>query len=187
MESELLKKMVLLISNISIVARRKRVKMLHWRYIEDWNHHQQLLTTQIRIGLLLNKRPMNCKLFNIPVQQSNSIWSLSICRRLNVTPAIFRAATDSSDWYLLIIQSIKCIFPFCFDYFKLHIPALGFSLLINTLPRLHEHNEYVNADIYLNGIRIYEKIIETIGNIEEWIEWWAVGVNSFIKHYVIDI
>lgn len=51
-------------------------------------------------------------------------------------------------------------------FFKLHIPALGFSPLMYTSPRLHEHNEYVNADNYLNGIPIYEKIIETIANIE---------------------
>lgn len=40
---------------------------------------------------------------------------------------------------------------------------------MNTSPMLHEHNEFINADIYLKGIDIFEKIIETIAN-ESWIE-----------------
>lgn len=31
---------------------------------------------------------------------------------------------------------------------------------------LHEHNEYINADTYLKGIEIYERIIETMGNFD---------------------
>lgn len=47
---------------------------------------------------------------------------------------------------------------------KIHIPALGFSPLLNTPPLLHEHNEFINIDTYLNGIKIYAKIIETMAN-----------------------
>lgn len=45
------------------------------------------------------------------------------------------------------------------------IPALGFSPLMNTAPMPHESDEYINADTYLKGIEIYEKIIEKIGNL----------------------
>lgn len=48
--------------------------------------------------------------------------------------------------------------------FQLNIPALGFSPLLNTIPKLHDHNEYINADTYLKGIEMYKKIIPSIAN-----------------------
>lgn len=48
----------------------------------------------------------------------------------------------------------------------MNIPAIGFSPMPNTPPMLHENDEFVNADIYLKGIEIYEKVIETLGNLE---------------------
>lgn len=47
---------------------------------------------------------------------------------------------------------------------QLNIPAFGFSPLINTEPRLHGHDEYLNAGTYLNGIEIYKNIILRLGN-----------------------
>lgn len=46
----------------------------------------------------------------------------------------------------------------------LNISAIGFSPLTNTVPKIHDHNEYLNADVYLRGIKIYEKIITNIAN-----------------------
>jgi aminoacylase len=40
-----------------------------------------------------------------------------------------------------------------------NIPVIGFSPMIHTPVLLHDHNEYLNANIYLKGIEIYEKII----------------------------
>lgn len=45
------------------------------------------------------------------------------------------------------------------------IPAIGFSPLTNTVPRLHDHNEYLNADVYLAGIEVYKLIIPSLGNV----------------------
>lgn len=47
----------------------------------------------------------------------------------------------------------------------LNISAIGFSPLSKTIPKLHDHNEYLNADVYLKGIKIYEKIIVSLGNV----------------------
>lgn len=51
--------------------------------------------------------------------------------------------------------------------FQLNIPAIGFMPIRKTRVKAHDHDEYVNADIYLNGINIYEEIIENLGNVME--------------------
>lgn len=35
-----------------------------------------------------------------------------------------------------------------------------------TVSKAHDHNEYLNADVYLAGIKAYEKIIVGLGNVE---------------------
>lgn len=47
----------------------------------------------------------------------------------------------------------------------LGIPAIGFSPMNNTPVLLHDHNEFLKADTYLNGIEIYKKIIPKLANI----------------------
>ncbi|CAN6447164.1 unnamed protein product [Victoria cruziana] len=42
------------------------------------------------------------------------------------------------------------------------IPALGFSPMMNTPILLHEHNEFLNEAVYLNGIKVYESIIRML-------------------------
>lgn len=46
----------------------------------------------------------------------------------------------------------------------LGIPAIGFSPINNTPVLLHDHNEYLSADVYLKGIKIYEEILKKISN-----------------------
>ncbi|KAJ2951230.1 hypothetical protein O0L34_g5628 [Tuta absoluta] len=48
---------------------------------------------------------------------------------------------------------------------ELGIPALGFSPMNNTIPQLHEHNESLNVDTYLNGITLYKNIIPALVNV----------------------
>lgn len=49
--------------------------------------------------------------------------------------------------------------------FQANIPALGFSPMNHTPILLHDHDEYHQADIYLNGIEIYKKIIPALANV----------------------
>ena len=36
--------------------------------------------------------------------------------------------------------------------------------MINTPLLLHDHNEYLQADVYLNGLELYKKIIAALAN-----------------------
>jgi aminoacylase len=47
------------------------------------------------------------------------------------------------------------------------IPAIGFSPINNTPLLLHNHDEYLGVDTFLKGIKIYCKILVSIGNVEE--------------------
>jgi aminoacylase len=44
------------------------------------------------------------------------------------------------------------------------IPAIGFSPMNNTPVLLHDHDEFLQADVYLEGIEIYKKIINNVAN-----------------------
>lgn len=48
----------------------------------------------------------------------------------------------------------------------LGIPAFGFSPMINTPPLLHASNEYLNKDVFLEGIDIFMKIITAVANVK---------------------
>lgn len=66
---------------------------------------------------------------------------------LQVKPLVFSAGTDAA-------------------YVRaLGIPAIGFSPMNNTPILLHAHDEFLQADVYLKGIDIYEKILMKICNV----------------------
>lgn len=50
-------------------------------------------------------------------------------------------------------------------YFQVGLPALGFSPMNNTPVLLHDHDEFLNEDVFLKGIDIYCQIIPAIGNV----------------------
>jgi len=68
--------------------------------------------------------------------------------KLTVKPQIFPAGTDSR--YLR----------------EVGIPAIGFSPMPNTPVLLHDHNEFLNEEVFLRGIDIFEDIIENVANVE---------------------
>jgi aminoacylase len=45
------------------------------------------------------------------------------------------------------------------------IPAIGFSPMNNTPILLHDHDEFLQADVYLRGIEIYKTIIQNVANV----------------------
>lgn len=66
--------------------------------------------------------------------------------KLKINPEVFPAGTDAA-------------------YVRaLGIPAIGFSPINNTPVLLHDHDEFLHADVYLKGIEIYEKILKKICN-----------------------
>jgi len=69
--------------------------------------------------------------------------------KLKIQPQIFPAGTDAA-------------------YIREEgIPAIGFSPMINTPVLLHDHDEYLQADVYLRGIEIYKNILEKVANCED--------------------
>ncbi|KAL0115587.1 hypothetical protein PUN28_010833 [Cardiocondyla obscurior] len=48
---------------------------------------------------------------------------------------------------------------------QMGIPVFNFSPINKTTLRVHDHNEYLNKDIFLMGIEIYTKIIPAIANV----------------------
>ena len=90
--------------------------------------------------------------FYSSTNREESIWWRTFddtCTALgmNITPAIFPAGTDSR----FLRQT--------------GIPAFGFSPMSGTEIMLHEHNEYLESDIFLKGIPIYENIITKLANV----------------------
>lgn len=73
------------------------------------------------------------------------------CKDKNITiePEIFPAATDSR---YLRWAGYQC---------------LGFSPMNNTPILLHDHNEFLNEDVFLRGINIYEGIIPALAGVEK--------------------
>ncbi|CAM9295733.1 unnamed protein product [Ectocarpus sp. 12 AP-2014] len=67
---------------------------------------------------------------------------------VEIEPEIFPASTDSR--YLR----------------ELGIPALGFSPMRNTPILLHDHNEYIAQDVFMDGIEVYERLITALASAE---------------------
>lgn len=68
---------------------------------------------------------------------------------IKVVPNIFPATTDAR--YLR----------------KVGVPAFGFSPMIYTPVKAHDHNEYLNKKVFLKGIDIYCNIIPALANVKE--------------------
>lgn len=47
----------------------------------------------------------------------------------------------------------------------MNVPVIGFSPMNYTPVLLHEHDEYIKASTYIEGIEIYKKILVEIGNL----------------------
>lgn len=65
---------------------------------------------------------------------------------LKIKPLVFPGGTDS--------RYIR----------QVGIPAIGFSPMNNTPVLLHDHDEFLQADVYLKGIDYYKTIIPAVTN-----------------------
>ncbi|XP_044734617.1 aminoacylase-1-like [Chrysoperla carnea] len=88
-----------------------------------------------------------------PLDNTNPWWiafkSVTDELKMNLKPLIFPGGTDS--------RYIR----------EVGLPAIGFSPMNNTPVLLHDHDEFLNSDVFLRGIDFYEKLIPVIANIEE--------------------
>lgn len=80
-------------------------------------------------------------------------WYQAFCRAvvdkhgLKVRPEIFPAATDSR-----FIRQVG-------------IPALGFSPMPNTPVLLHDHNEFLNEKIFVDGIDVIYDLVKELASL----------------------
>uniref|UniRef100_A0A6M2DD42 N-acyl-aliphatic-L-amino acid amidohydrolase n=1 Tax=Xenopsylla cheopis TaxID=163159 RepID=A0A6M2DD42_XENCH len=89
---------------------------------------------------------------NTELNESNKFWvafkKATDEMGLVLEPQIFPAATDS--------RYIR----------EIGLPALGFSPMNNTPVLLHDHDEYLDTNTFLQGITIFKKIIQYVANAE---------------------
>ncbi|XP_050435769.1 aminoacylase-1-like [Adelges cooleyi] len=82
----------------------------------------------------------------------NNLWWAAFKRecnnmKLKINPCIFTGATDSR-----FIRNVG-------------IPALGFSPMNHTTPLAHDHNEFLNENIFIKGLDIYYNIIKALASV----------------------
>ncbi|XP_036415205.1 aminoacylase-1-like [Colossoma macropomum] len=81
-------------------------------------------------------------------EDSDPWWKAfsSTCKALNMTleKEIFPAATDSR-----FIRAVG-------------LPAIGFSPMNRTPILLHDHNEFLNEEVFLRGITVYERLLPAL-------------------------
>jgi aminoacylase len=85
------------------------------------------------------------------------------------------AADDSNPWWVVLRNSFETlkrkiepeIFPAGTDsrYFRMgNLPCFGFSPIRNTPILLHDHNEYLEVKVFLEGIDVFERIVADLAN-----------------------
>ncbi|XP_037069278.1 aminoacylase-1B-like [Pollicipes pollicipes] len=88
---------------------------------------------------------------NSPISPDNPWWSAfsAALARLGVStcPEIFPAGTDS--------RFIR----------RLGIPCYGFSPMNRTPILLHDHNEFINETVFLEGIKVYAELIPSLARV----------------------
>ena len=88
-----------------------------------------------------------------PVEGPDAHWYGVFSRAMSAAgyavnaPSIFPAATDSR-WVRLMSG----------------VPCLGFSPMRNTPILLHDHDEYLSVDSFLEGVRVYEALLPALFN-----------------------
>lgn len=92
------------------------------------------------------------------------------------TPSNKSTSVESdSFWWKCFKKSVEShsipldveIFPAATDsrYLRAeNIPAFGFSPIRKTPILLHDHNEFLNEEIFTEGIAVFEKLVEDLGN-----------------------
>jgi len=101
-------------------------------------------------GVTIEFEQKNPKVGQTRLDESNIYWmafkKAADEMNINLLPRIFPGGTDSR-------------------YVRgLGLPAIGFSPMINTPVLLHDHDEFLQVDVFLKGIDIYEKLIPAVAN-----------------------
>ncbi|OZC07246.1 N-acyl-L-amino-acid amidohydrolase [Onchocerca flexuosa] len=127
--------------------------------------------TKIQGGVQTNVLPTEIKIwFDLRVPPMHNFENTRIKA---MTPI-----TDDDPWWLAFSSVFKQLtYPISVDIFpgstdsrflrQEGIRSIGFSPINKTPFLLHAHNEYITEECFLNGITIYEKLIEKLANLPE--------------------
>ena len=74
------------------------------------------------------------------------------------------ACANKTVWVICVMNYYDSTISLCVVV-QAGIPALGFSPMNNTPILLHDHNEYLNEDVYLRGIDIYCQVLPAIASV----------------------
>uniref|UniRef100_A0A8C5HZL5 N-acyl-aliphatic-L-amino acid amidohydrolase n=1 Tax=Gouania willdenowi TaxID=441366 RepID=A0A8C5HZL5_GOUWI len=80
---------------------------------------------------------------------------------------------DSDPWWGTFKAACQEIFPAATDSRFIRavgIPAIGFSPMNRTPILLHDHNEYLNEQVFLRGISVYERLIPALTSVPAFVE-----------------
>ncbi|VDL77348.1 unnamed protein product [Nippostrongylus brasiliensis] len=82
--------------------------------------------------------------------------------------------TPDDPWWRTFEKSLKEIIllrqQLSNAIFQLGIRSIGFSPMNNTPSLLHDHNEFLNEDVYLRGVEIYEVLIDNLASVEDFVD-----------------
>ncbi|XP_045485702.1 aminoacylase-1A [Pieris rapae] len=85
--------------------------------------------------------------------ENNRYWNamLEAAAEMNITlkPVVLTATSD-----MVVVR-------------KLGIPAIGFNPSINTISRVHNNDEYVNIETFIQGIQVVKNIVMKLSNVPE--------------------
>ena len=132
-----------------------------------------VLTFDIRITPRTNLDEFEANLRGWLAEAGDGIDLEFIMTNLNQT---LTSVDDKDPWFSALVQAFKKhnlnvrpqIFPAGTDsrYLRqLGLPAMGFSPMPNTPVLLHDHNEFLNEEVFLTGINIFEDIIYNVANV----------------------
>ena len=106
------------------------------KLLEDWTKGDGLSCTIERKTMLIDASP-----WGPTVPFYNNLKEVLNGRKINMHQAVFPGATDSRH---IRIKGIH---------------AYGFTPFRNTLILLHDHDEYLNSQIFLEGVAIYTDLL----------------------------
>lgn len=99
----------------------------------------------------------------IEYKQKDSLGGVTAVDKTNPFWVAFKSATDKLN---MKIKPITCPGTTDSRYIRLlGIPAIGFTPINKTPMLLHAHNEFINKDSLLKGIKIYYDILTAIANV----------------------
>ena len=121
---------------------------------------KQFMMIQVVGGKLLNQLVMTCKI------SSKSFIFIS-CTIFSVVLKYKRKSFQPLQIVVFFDRYVQVIeFNLICMQFQAGFPAIGFSPIRNTPILLHDHNEFLNEAVFLEGIQCYCKVIFNLSNVQ---------------------